>query len=324
MIGIGLPNRPLLPDDLPRLAACRFSDYLDLYLDEGHWPGRWLDVARLGRLHVRVGVWGALDAAADAERLGQLVPIHPEVATWRIRNEPQIEADGATPAAWRNYLIELGRRVPATIRARLYVPAVAPGGPDWLAWLDASVSGAAEAGYAGLDAHAYGTPEEIAGVLSAHRERWAGPLLVTESNPGAGRAFDLAQWAADLPAVEAGARRYGASALILFIWEWASAPDLPTPVNVRGSPVETWLAGRSRPMRVGEGFRKAETLVGPWREDEIYHWPGTPDEVSLAVGERGFAVWCRATNETIAYVRNGQQLWADGGNVGDGRLRRVR
>lgn len=74
---------------------------------------------------------------------------------------------------------------------------------------------------------------------------------------------------------------------------------------------------------VGEGFRKCEPYVGPWKEDEIYHAPGTPHQTSLAIGERGFAVYRSATNETIAVTDAGEIL-ADAGNHTDGVLRRVR
>jgi hypothetical protein len=42
------------------------------------------------------------------------------------------------------------------------------------------------------------------------------------------------------------------------------------------------------------------------------------------VGGRGFAVWRRKTNETIAYVDEGQQIHANGGNAGNGRVGQVR
>lgn len=80
--------------------------------------------------------------------------------------------------------------------------------------------------------------------------------------------------------------------------------------------------GEAMPV-VGEGFRKTEPFVGPWKEDETYHAPGTPHQTSLAIGERGFAVYRSATNETIAVTDAGEIL-ADAGNHADGVLRRVR
>jgi hypothetical protein len=64
---------------------------------------------------------------------------------------------------------------------------------------------------------------------------------------------------------------------------------------------------------VGEGFRKAEALVGGFVENEIWHLPGTDGKTSLAVGARGYAVWRARTNRTIAVIDDGT-VWADGGN----------
>ncbi len=83
------------------------------------------------------------------------------------------------------------------------------------------------------------------------------------------------------------------------------------------------VRGQSMGYQVGEGFRKAEGLVGPWRENEQYHFPGTDHEVSLAVGERGVAVWYRQRNETYAFTASGE-VWGDRGNAGNGTMVRLR
>jgi len=82
-----------------------------------------------------------------------------------------------------------------------------------------------------------------------------------------------------------------------------------------------WGTGVVEPI-VGEGFRKAEALVGPWKENEIWHFPGEEHETSMAVGARGFATWRRRTNETIVYCDNGD-VWTDLGNRGNGQLVKV-
>ena len=73
---------------------------------------------------------------------------------------------------------------------------------------------------------------------------------------------------------------------------------------------------------IGAGLRKAESLVGPFLESEQYHFPGTDHEVSLAVGEKGYATWSRTTNEVIAYAYDGT-VYRDFGNRRQGELVRV-
>lgn len=66
---------------------------------------------------------------------------------------------------------------------------------------------------------------------------------------------------------------------------------------------------------VGEGFQKVEGLVGPWREDELWHGAGSEHETSLAIGERGYAIWRKRTNRTVAVLDDGR-IMADDGNAG--------
>jgi hypothetical protein len=81
--------------------------------------------------------------------------------------------------------------------------------------------------------------------------------------------------------------------------------------------------GQEVMLTIGQGLRKAEPIVGPYRESEIYHFPTTEGEVSLAVGALGVALWMKSRNETYALSKDGQ-VWGDAGNSGDGRLKRLR
>lgn len=100
--------------------------------------------------------------------------------------------------------------------------------------------------------------------------------------------------------------------LLQVAWPVRATTPAPQPVTQEGQTMP----------RVGEGFQKATALVGRWLEDETYHWPGTDREVSLAVGERGYATWRRRTNQTVVVLDDGS-IWTDFGNRGDGRLKRV-
>lgn len=76
-------------------------------------------------------------------------------------------------------------------------------------------------------------------------------------------------------------------------------------------------------LELGEGFLKAEPLVGKYLERETYHRPGQPEQVSFAWGQEGLSVHILGFNETITVRRDGQ-LWADAGNRGDGKMKRLR
>ena len=67
------------------------------------------------------------------------------------------------------------------------------------------------------------------------------------------------------------------------------------------------------------GFRKVHQLIGYVDEDEVYHFPANEDELSLAVGDRGYCVWSKRANETLAVLVNG----AIYRGVGSGPLRKV-
>lgn len=88
-------------------------------------------------------------------------------------------------------------------------------------------------------------------------------------------------------------------------------------------PISPHLPSGGNVPNVGQGFQKCVPLIGQFIEDEIYHAPGTAQETSLAITSAGYAVYRKATNETIAYHQDGR-IWADGGNHQDGTMRQVR
>lgn len=72
---------------------------------------------------------------------------------------------------------------------------------------------------------------------------------------------------------------------------------------------------------LGDGFRRAQAQgVITFKENEAYHWQGTPFETSLAVGTEAKgdrATWSIADNETIFKDDDGN-IWRDWGNNGRG------
>lgn len=78
-------------------------------------------------------------------------------------------------------------------------------------------------------------------------------------------------------------------------------------------------------VKVGPGFQKTLNLIGYFTEDEVYHWWGSDHEVSLAVGERGYATWSKTSNQVTVVLWDGS-IYTDGGNVplSGGRLVKVK
>jgi hypothetical protein len=239
--GMHLPNRDFTGDDWIRIRALNVRHYLDL----NHFRGRWATIKADqpdALIHARIDARGALgNPEQEAADLARLVQEHVrDVATWRVRNEPQLESPGVTPREWEVWLTAFGQAIKRLAPgAVVFAPAVSPGTPDWIEWLDATARGARDGGYDGMDVHAYGNPGEVRSVVQAHRDRWSGRLLVTEHNFGAGREYDQARYAADLAGVLAGCATCDVEAVCIFIWEWET-PDmaLPTTVNVKGLPIE--------------------------------------------------------------------------------------
>ncbi len=247
LCGLHLPNRNFVDDDWPRIQKLGVQHYVDLQHFQARWS--WIKNRQSNAcIHAREDVRGPLgDPRQEAEGLFKLIQEHgTNVATWRRRNEPNLrgELENVAPGQWREWLADFGKAIKQLApNTRVYAPAVSPGTPDWLAWLDATVGGASLGGLDGLDVHAYGNPAEVRAVLEQTHSRWNGPLLVTEHNFGAGRPYDLARFAADLPAVLSVCAEFDAEAACLFIWQWAT-PDmsLPTTVDVKGTPVEQVIA----------------------------------------------------------------------------------
>ena len=71
---------------------------------------------------------------------------------------------------------------------------------------------------------------------------------------------------------------------------------------------------------IGEGFIKANGLIGPFLDDEVREAAGTPAEVARVVTAKGWAAWTKATNETVVYVSEPGAIYRDRGNHGNGLL----
>lgn len=83
------------------------------------------------------------------------------------------------------------------------------------------------------------------------------------------------------------------------------------------------MGGKTMPD-VGQGFQKCVPLIGTYDENEVYHFPGTNEETSLAVTANGYATYRKTTNETIAHHDDGR-IWRDFGNhsIDGGQMHQV-
>lgn len=239
---LGLHDRnadQLEGDDIERMRQCAPGDIVSLHQHRDRWPA----LLTLGaRLHARLDFRGPLDnAEGDAAEVASLARSFPGIYSWRARNEPNLETPSATPDSWYRYNVDwlkAARRL-CPAGTRLAVGAISPdyGG----AWTDASIRAARDGGADILDWHVYGDLAAISLELTGVRNRWSGPLLVTETNPGLGSPIDFEKWAADLDGLRHIADRLELLGCVLFSWVW-DRPESPNVPNVKGSVVEPALA----------------------------------------------------------------------------------
>lgn len=175
---------------------------------------------------------------ADARLVTDLYNKYQNIKSWRVRNEPNIESPGRTPDDWYRYNCDLAEGTSDSIK--LFIGAISPGISGWLDWFRASVK--AQTGFSGIDAHIYGNPQEFENTLKIIRDIYDGVLYVTEYNFGAGREYDLQQYANDWPKILDICNQYKVDLCSVFIWEWIN-PDssLKTTVNVKDTPMESAL-----------------------------------------------------------------------------------
>lgn len=230
-VGIQLPNGPMDTVEAARVSALGLKHHLDLH----HWIGRSTGIVGP---HIRVDVRGSdLNGMADARLVTDLYNQYPGIKSWRIRNEPNIESPGINTDDWYGYLSDLAESVPDNVY--LFNPAISPGPSNWLSWFRAAIKAG---GFKGQDAHIYGSPTEFETVLKQIRDLYSGTLYVTEYNFGAGRQYDLQQYADDWPHILELCNTYKVALCFVFIWRW-QVPDmvLPTTVNVVDTPFEAVL-----------------------------------------------------------------------------------
>jgi N-acetyl-anhydromuramyl-L-alanine amidase AmpD len=266
-LGMHLPNRPFQSGEMERIIALGCSDYVDLDL----WPDRWQRIIErqpTARIHVRGYRRDALaDPSEEADWLLGLMSRYGRwVATWRTRNEPQLESPGVTPGQWCDWLCAFGEACGPAHRGQhlLYTPAPSPS-VQFPTWWAATASAAATGHFDGMDVHAYGSPEEVSIVLGEARDQWARPLLCSETNFGAGRSYDLRVYAAALPVVHQVCEAHHVEALCLFIWQWANPPALPTTVDVRGTVVEGAVRELAKCLNGGDPMASSDYPAAAWR-----------------------------------------------------------
>jgi hypothetical protein len=226
---IQLPNGPISSLEARRIADLGLQHHLDLH----HWIER---STGFSNVHMRVDVRGDdYNGVADARLVTDLYSKYPNIKTWRIRNEPNVESPGRNADDWYRYNCDLAEGTSDDIK--LYIGAISPGITGWFDWFRASVK--ASAGFTGIDAHIYGNPNEFKQILDQIRSIYSGPLFVSEYNFGAGREYDLNKYAADWPQILSICNEYKVDICSVFIWEWVN-PDssLKTTVNVKNSPME--------------------------------------------------------------------------------------
>ncbi len=227
--GIQYPNGLIDPVEARRIADLGLSNHLDMH----HWIGRSTGIVGP---HQRIDIRGSdFNGQADARLVTELYSQYPNIKSWRVRNEPNLESPGRTPDDWYKYLSDLAENVPDSIR--LFAAAVSPGTGDWLNWFRATVK--AKHGFSGIDAHIYGDPKEFETTLKQIRDIYDDLLYVTEYNFGAGRPYDLQKYADDWPRILQLCTQYKVDICFVFIWRWVN-PDmtLPTTVNVINTPME--------------------------------------------------------------------------------------
>lgn len=299
-LALHLNNCLFADDDLRRIIATGIREFVDLSDYRARWP------FLPGAVHARVNVRGALgDPEKEAAEFVAITQAWPaKAATWRYRNEPNIESPGVTLNQWYDWLVRFGERVKRLqADGSIFALAVSPGTADWLDWLDATAEAAQDADFDGLDAHAYGTPDEVCAVLAATRARWPRPkrLIVTEHNFGAGREYNLTRYAADIPAVMQVCAEYDVEVLGLFLWYWWH-PDskLITPVDIKGSVVEVALQNIPREV----GMANYSFTLG------FAAYAAAHPEVGLPISELQYD----ANGNGYQYCENGMLIWAKQAN----------
>jgi hypothetical protein len=95
--------------------------------------------------------------------------------------------------------------------------------------------------------------------------------------------------------------------------------------SVPNAPPDAAGGENGQTMNLGAGFKRAVAagLLPGFGEGETWHFFGSEDETSMAVGRDGFATWRKDTNEVVV-VRDDGAIFADNGNRGDGQFKRLR
>ena len=237
-IGLHLPNRPLEPGEIERIAGLGVRVFVDLHWFASRWPA--IRAAIPGAIiHGRIDIRGPLgNPLTEAAQCAEIIRAQ-GANTWRARNEPELEGV-SQHSDWYTWLLAFGSEIKRLCPdQRIYAPAMSPGTPDWVTWLIATADAAKASGLDGCDCHIYGSPAECDVTLNVVRAVWQGALVCSETNFGAGRPYDLQRWADELPGVMQTMEQHGVEAACEFIWFWQGADTpLPTLVDVRDSPME--------------------------------------------------------------------------------------
>jgi N-acetylmuramoyl-L-alanine amidase len=164
----------------------------------------------------------------------------------QVGNELNLALEGWAGGPEAYFAFEDAVRLAADAPERLLAMPPSPGVPGWEAWVRPEGHHAA---------HAYGSFDRMRGVVEWYLEHTAGDVWITECNFGAGNAVDVDAWATTelVRFLDWCATQERVRFVAYFAWAWGGAPPMPTPVDARGTAVETVIRDWTPPMDGGAG-----------------------------------------------------------------------
>lgn len=176
------------------------------------------------------------------------------------------------PAAWDDFYWAVFDRVKAPERLLAMPPS--PGLPGWEEWVT-PVGGGPHA------VHAYGTVDQMRGIVEWYIANTSGDLFVTECNFGAGNEVSVDRWADDhlVPFLDWLATQPRVRFCSYFAWRWRGAPPMPTTVDAAGTRVEAVL----------RAWRPPEEPMATTKGIDISNHQGTVDFAAVKAAGYAFA-----------------------------------
>jgi GH25 family lysozyme M1 (1,4-beta-N-acetylmuramidase) len=181
------------------------------------------------------------------------------------------------PEAW--FAFEDAVRLAAHDPERLLAMPPSPGMPGWESWVR-------PAGHHAC--HAYGTFDQMRGIVEWYLEHTAGDVYITETNFGAGNTVDIDTWAAIelVPFLDWCASQERVKVAAYFCWCWRT-PDsaLTTPLDARGTAIETVIRDWTPPDPPSPGPEES-VLEGT----DVSNWQAEVSWPAVAAAGKRFAI----------------------------------